>query len=146
MGLPFELVTFIGSTLIGGLLKIFASKSKAKSDRELAMITIMGKQGELYKQAREYDNKGFQWTKRIIALSCTFSIIVAPIFLGAFMPQMPVWVGYTEMVNGFWPFTSDATVVKWTELNGLVITPLYTHLMSSIIGMYFGGSLATDKR
>jgi hypothetical protein len=29
----------------------------------------------------------------------------------------------------------------WKPLEGLVITPLDTHVVSSIIGLYFGGSL-----
>lgn len=145
MGIPFELITFIGSTLIGGLLRVFSTRSQAKADRELALVALIGKQGDLYKAAREFDNKGFRFTRRIIAISSTFAIVVLPVILGAFMPDMPIWIGYTEMKSGFWPFTDSTDVTKWTQMSGIVITPFHTHLMSSIVGMYFGGSIASRK-
>lgn len=146
MGIPFELITLLGSTVISGVLKIFAAKSKAKNDKELAMVAMMGKQGQLYKEAREFDNKGFRFTRRIIAILCTISIVVLPIVLGALIPAMPIWFGYTEIDPGFWPFTSDVNVVEWVKMDGIVITPFHTHIFSSIIGMYFGGSLTGDRR
>ena len=55
---------------------------------------------------------------------------------------MPIYVGYTETVQqGFWIFASDTDMTQWKPLSGLVITPLDTHVVSSIIGLYFGGSL-----
>ena len=55
---------------------------------------------------------------------------------------MPIFVGYVETVSqGFWIFGSDMDMTQWKPLSGLVITPLDTHVVSSIIGLYFGGSL-----
>jgi len=38
-------------------------------------------------------------------------------------------------------FIPEKEVMKWIELEGLVITPLDTNLVGAIVGMYFGGSL-----
>ena len=55
---------------------------------------------------------------------------------------MPIYVGYTEAItNGWWIFSSSTDVTQWKPMVGLVITPLDTHVVSSIIGLYFGGSL-----
>jgi hypothetical protein len=37
-------------------------------------------------------------------------------------------------------------VVEWKQLKGLVITPLDTHLVSAIVGLYFGASIVKNAR
>ena len=73
---------------------------------------------------------------------CVLAIIVLPKLAPFIDPNMPVYVGYVETVQqGFWLFSSDVDMTQWKPLNGLVITPLDTHVVSSIIGLYFGCSL-----
>ncbi|MEM9227285.1 MAG: hypothetical protein AAGA45_04900, partial [Verrucomicrobiota bacterium] len=58
----------------------------------------------------------------------------------------PISIGVIDQprhVPGFWFFSSDTEETQWLELKGLVLTPLDTHLLSAIIGLYFGGSLAS---
>ena len=70
------------------------------------------------------------------------SILVIPKLAPFIDPTMPIYVGYTETVSqGFWIFGTDMDMTQWKPLSGLVITPLDTHVVSSIIGLYFGGSL-----
>ena len=97
-------------------------------------------QQKAVKDAREYDNKGFQWTRRIIALTAIFAIVVFPKVIAVFFPEIPVTVGYTEFRPGFM-FIPEKEVMQWKALQGLVITPLDTNLVGAIVGMYFGGSL-----
>jgi hypothetical protein len=78
----------------------------------------------------------------VIALSAIFAIIVWPKF--APLLQVDVVVGWTEFHPGFlWMEGKD--VVEWKAMTGLVLTPLDTHLVSAIAGLYFGGSLAGHK-
>ena len=42
-------------------------------------------------------------------------------------------------------FTEGKEVLTWHVAKGFVITPLDTHLVSAIIGLYFGGSLAGHR-
>ena len=42
-----------------------------------------------FKQAREYENTGFQWTRRIIALS-SFAIVVLPKLMPLISPDAHV--------------------------------------------------------
>ena len=46
-----------------------------------------------------------------------------------------------QMASGKNVVLEGRDIVQWKEMVGLVITPLDTHLMSAIIGLYFGGSL-----
>ena len=48
---------------------------------------------------------------------------------------------WTEFKGGFWFLIDKQEVYMDRLFNGVVITPLDTHLMSAIIGLYFGGSL-----
>jgi len=93
------------------------------------------------KAARDVKDKGFQWTRRIIALTSVFAIVVLPKLVAVYYPAVDVTVGYTNFQPGFWFFKEGRDVFEWITFQGLVITQLDTNLVSAIIGMYFGGSL-----
>ena len=52
-----------------------------------------------------------------------------------------VWLTWTELSRGFFFLIEQKEIVMDKEFFGVVITPLDTHLMSAIVGLYFGGSL-----
>ena len=86
-------------------------------------------------------DKGFAWTRRIIALVSVLAIVVLPKLVAVYYPLVDVTVGYTNWNPGFWFFREGRDVFEWITFQGLVITQLDTNLVSAIIGMYFGGSL-----
>ena len=90
------------------------------------------------------NDKHFAWTRRLIALSAVFSIIVLPKLVAVFYPEVGVYVGYTEIQTGFFDFMfgPGEEVVKWKYAQGFVITPLDTHIVSAIVGLYFGAGFA----
>ena len=141
MGFPFEIITMLGSTVLGGVMSIWADSRKAKEDQQKLLITRGEFEMKAIKAARDNKDKGFQWTRRIIALTAVFSIVVLPKLVAVFAPAVDVTVGYTVFHPGFLFFTSDREVFEWITFKGLVITQLDTNLVSAIIGMYFGGSL-----
>ena len=139
-GLPVEMITMLGSSILGGVMSIWGQSIKAKQ-AEQKMLLARGKfQMEAIEKARQYDNKGFQWTRRIIALTAVFFIIAFPKLVPVFF-DTSVFLTWTEFTNGFWFLIEKKEIVMDTEFFGVVITPLDTHLMSEIIGLYFGGSL-----
>ena len=97
------------------------------------------------KAARDVKDKGFQWTRRIIALTSIFAIVLLQKLVAGYYPDVNVTVGYTIWNPGFWFFTEGKEVFDWVTFEGLVITQLDTNLVSAIIGMYFGGSLVKGK-
>ena len=71
-GLPVEMITMLGSSVLGGVMSIWGQSIKAKQ-AEQKMLLARGKfQMEAIEKARKYDNPGFQWTRRIIALTAVF--------------------------------------------------------------------------
>ena len=140
--MPFEMITMLGSTVLGGVMSIWSQSIKAKQAEQKLLIQRADVQMKGFKEAREYENVGFQWTRRIIALTAIFAIIVLPKILPLVSPDAHVIVGYTEWKPGFL-FFEGKDVMNWVPMahKGIVITPLDTNLVSAIIGLYFGGSL-----
>ena len=141
MGFPFEIITMLGSTLLSSVLSIWSQSRKAKADEQQLLITRGEFQMKAIEAARSNTDKGFQWTRRIIALVSVLAIVVLPKMVAVFYPDVDVTVGYTNWQPGFWFFKEGREVFEWITFKGLVITQLDTNLVSAIIGMYFGGSL-----
>ena len=133
----------LGSTLLSSLLSIWSQSRKAKAEEQKLLIT----RGEFEMKAKKQslDNglkdQGFAWTRRIIALTAIFAIVLLPKLVAVFYPMVDVTVGYTNWRPGFMFFREGREVFEWITFQGLVITQLDTNLVSAIIGMYFGGSL-----
>ena len=139
-GLPVEMITMLGSSLLGGFMSIWGQSIKAKQ-AEQKMLLARGKfQMESIEKARQYDNKGFQWTRRIIALTAVFFIIVWPKIVPVFF-DVSVFLTWTELSRGFFFLIEQKELLVDRKFAGVVITPMDTHLMSAIVGLYFGGSL-----
>ena len=142
MGIPFEMITMLGSTVLGGVMSIWSQSIKAKQAEQKLLLQRAEVQTAAFKESREYENTGFQWTRRIIALTAIFAIVVLPKILPLIDPQAQVIVGYLEFKPGFL-FFEGKEVMQWIPMaaRGIVITPLDTNLVAAITGLYFGGSL-----
>ena len=136
------MITMLGSTVLGGVMSIWSQSIEAKQAEQKLLIQRADVQMKGFKEAREYGNIGFQWTRRIIALTAVFAIVLFPKLLPLLDPEANVIVGYLEFKPGFL-FFEGKEVLKWEVLSarGLVLTPLDTNLVSAIVGLYFGGSL-----
>ena len=141
MGFPFEIITMLGSTVLSSVLSIWSQSRKAKADEQKLLNTRGEFEMKAIKAARDVKDKGFQWTRRIIALTAVFAIVLLPKLVAVYYPMVDVTVGYTNWQPGFWFFKDGREVFEWITFQGLVITQLDTNLVSAIIGMYFGGSL-----
>ena len=126
-GLPVEMITMLGSSVLGGVMTIWGQ-------------SITAIQMEAIESARKYENPGFQWTRRIIALTAVFFIIVWPKIVPVFF-DVSVFLTWTEFSRGFFFLIEQKEMLVDRQFAGVVITPMDTHLMASIIGLYFGGSL-----
>ena len=138
--LPVEMIQMLGSSLLGGFMSIWSQSIKAKQYEQKMLLARADNQMKHIKAARSYENKGFQFTRRIIALTSVFFIIAWPKIVPVFF-DTSVWLTWTEFTRGFLFLIEKKEIVMDKEFFGVVITPLDTHLMSAIIGLYFGGSL-----
>ena len=145
-GIPLELVTMLGSSLLGGFMTIWSQNMKSKQEAFQRAIDGLAAQSKATDEARRYENKGFQLTRRVIALSAIGAVIVWPKVVPVFWPDMPVIVGWTEWNPGFLFLTEGEEATVWKAMKGLVITPLDTHLVSAITGLYFGASMVKNAK
>jgi len=140
-GLPLELITMLGSTVLGGVMSIWGQSIKAKQAQNEMLLQRAEFNRGAVDEARNAgkNDKHFAWTRRLIALSAVFSIIVLPKLVAVFYPEVNVIVGYTEVEGGIlnWLLGANETV-RWQAASGFVITPLDTHIVSAIVGLYFG--------
>lgn len=136
----------VGSGLLSGVMTIWSQSQKAKQDAFQRAISGLAAKSKATYLARRYENKGFQITRRIIALSAVAAIIIWPKIVSVFWPDIEVTVGYTQWNPGFLFLTEGQEIIKWQAFKGLVITPLDTHLLSAIVGMYFGASMVKNAR
>ena len=139
-GLPVEMITMLGSILLGGVMSIWSQSIKAKQEEQKMLLARAETQMSFIEKARTYDNKGFQWTRRIIALTAVFMVIAYPKLVPVLF-DIPVILTWTEFTNGFLFLIEKKEILMDKSFAGVVITPLDTHLMSAIVGLYFGGSL-----
>jgi len=141
-GLPLELITMLFSTVLGGVMSIMGQRMKAQQEQQKMLMERANFNAKQVNAAREAGktDKHFAWTRRLIALSAVFSIIVLPKLVAVWYPEIPVLVGYSEMQTGFFKtlFGNGTEVIKWQTAQGFVITPLDTHIVSAIVGLYFG--------
>lgn len=145
-GIPLELITMLGSSLLGGFMTMWSQNMKAKHEAFQRAIDGLAAQSKATDEARRYENKGFQVTRRIIALSAIGAIIVWPKVVPVFWPDLPVIVGWTEWNPGFLFFSEGTEDTVWKSMKGLVLTPLDTHLVSAIVGLYFGASMVKNAK
>ena len=109
-GLPVEMLTMLGSSLLGGMMTIWGQKAKERANQQ-KMLLARGKfQMDEINKAREFDNKGFQWTRRIIALTAVFFIIAFPKLVPVFT-DVNVVLTWTEFEPGFWFLIDKKEVV-----------------------------------
>ena len=139
-GLPVEMITMLGSSVLGGVMSLWSQSIKAKQEQQKLLMTRAKFQMDEIDKARKFDNKGFQFTRRIIALTAVFFIIAFPKLVPVFT-DTSVILTWTQIQPGFWFLIEQKEIVMDGLFNGVIITPLDTHLMSAIIGLYFGGSL-----
>lgn len=143
--MPLELITLLISTVISAVLRIMAQRQENAHARHKDLLAAFGKEAEERKEIRESENEHFAWTRRVIALSTIMSVIVLPKVAALLMPHIPVIVGYTEMTSSgiFW---RSAEAMVWSVGYGIFITPLDTHLVAAVAGLYFGGSVSPGFR
>ena len=145
MPIPLELITLAASFIASSFTTMASTSMKNKQVLFEHAITRGDTQAKLYDAAasRGGGQKGFQLTRRIIALSIIGSIIFSTMIAPIIFPDLPITVGLSEQTGGFWFFSDPKEVFNWHTFNGgVVMTPLMTHSATAIIGFFFGNQIA----
>lgn len=146
INIPTELITMLAGGVFSAVTALWSQSQKQRIERDQLLMQRDAALIESVRVAREYGavNKKFEWTRRTIAIAAVFAVIILPKLAAIFCPDLPIFVGYTQLTGGFLFFTDPHDTTKWKALSGLVVTPLDTHLVAAIIGMYFGGSVVKN--
>ena len=136
-----ELISMLGSTVLGGVMSIMAQKGQAEAERPKMLMQRADFAAKQTDKARDVKDAHTKHTRRWIALMCVFSIIVVPIVAPIFTDVNVAYQIITEMESGWWIFGSTYETSYFEEGNTIFITNLQSHTIFSIIGLYFGGSL-----
>jgi len=152
-----SLVIGVASMVFGWIAKLIAMKMQGNKELREAELKALNAKAQVTKDAREYNNTGFQFTRRFIAAVLTICVValplMAPLWYQYTYPidvinsgmEPSIWFGYNIVDKGFWPFTSDATITQWKEFKGLVITPWHTDMFAWVMGMYFGNRMGNGR-
>ena len=109
--------------------------------RHEMLMAKVGAETKRVDAARNYKDKGYSFTRRCIALASIGAIIVLPIVAGIIDPTVPVSYGYAMSgEQGLLMFSNPVEGLKWATGTGIVLTPMHTHLVAAIAGLYFGAS------
>jgi hypothetical protein len=140
--MPSELLSLFGSSLFGSLMRVWSFSTIARHRERLLALHRRGANPAVGPDTpRSSKYFGASWTRRLIALTAVFFVIAFPKLLAVWKPDLLISIGYPQMEDGFLFFSSAGEKIRWVQLKGLVITPLDTHLLSAIVGLYFGSSL-----
>ena len=139
--IPMELISMLGSTVLGGVMSIMAQKGQAEAERQKMLMQRADFAAKQTDKARDVKDAHTKHTRRWIALMCVFSIIVVPIVAPIFTDVNVAYQIVTEMESGWWIFGSTYETSYFEQGNTIFITNLQSHTIFSIIGLYFGGSL-----
>lgn len=126
--IPLEIITMGASAVIGGVLKMMDRKA-AREDRLLSAL----KEGD---QLRMNVPEGMMLTRRFIAITIVMAVMVLPKVAALF--GSPVVYGSEVSSSFLWGMFGTAPFIEWYTVGGMPITPMDTHSLAAVIGLYFG--------
>ena len=135
-----ELITMLGSSVLGGVMTLWSKSMENKRQQTELMLQRSKQQETQTENARRM--VGFHWTRRILALGAFFFLCAWPKIVCVVWPEIPVWVSWTDVDPGFLFFKDAHEVISWKPMTGVVITPLDNSLMSAIIGFFLGNQVS----
>jgi len=138
LGLPIEAVSMLGSTVLGGLMKIAAQRMADKAAEQKMLIARNLQIEEGINNAAQRDNTdGGNYIRRLIALLALIGGL-GIVFMAPMMQEVTnVPIQVTEGWKFLW-FDFTNTVTKYVQLEGYVTPEWLPVAIMNIIGFYYG--------
>ena len=138
-GLPIEAISMLGSTLLGGVMKMWGQAQADKAEQHKMLLQKNDQIEKGVEAASQMQNPNAAWVRRFIVVSSMLAGI-GIVFLAP-MLSMPTNVPI-EVTEGFkflfLDFTETNTVYK--QLDGFVTPEWLPVAIMNIIGFYFGSA------
>lgn len=129
--IPLEIMTMGSSAVLGGLLKAM----DRRAERDLRLIEALNK--DTRERLIQDVPMTVQWTRRAMALIIVCSVMVLPKV--AAMMGYEVNYGTASEQSLLWGLFGDSQRVIWYVAGGVPVTPMDTHSLAAVVGLYFGG-------
>ena len=143
MAFPIQLITMGAGFVASAVTTLMSNALKNRAEIMKLAITRGEAQAKIYEGVRSVKNKGFSWTRRTIALGVIGSVIFATMIAPFIWPETQITVGLTEYKPGFWFLTEGRDAITWYTLpKGVVITPVFSHMIYAITGLFFGNQVS----
>jgi hypothetical protein len=143
--MTWEMINLFGSAGLGAIMQIMGAKANAQAEMMKNLTANHKLEEESRDKVRNNTNSFFMMTRRIIVLSCIFSIIIVPT-LAPLISDVPIYI-QTEVVTGsdWLIFDTRNTSYSWHEVEGIAILDWHKNIILSIVSMYVGSSIAKAK-
>ena len=143
-GLPVEAISMLGSTALGGVMKMWSQSQADKAEQHKMMLQANQQVQEGIDSARAYQNPNAAWIRRFIVVTAMLAGI-GIVFMAPLLNQVtniPVEVTHgSKFLFGI--FDSTHTVTEYLTLEGWVTPEWLPVSIMNIIGFYFGSAAMT---
>jgi len=124
---------------MGLLFKAISMYMDNKRHMHAALTGQLEAERDERKSIRASVSKGFAWTRRIIALSVVGAYVGPKIWALAYGdPRMPMAYCYYQTKGLLFNLFSKSPALACQELPIISVTPLDSHLLFAVVGLYFG--------
>ena len=140
--IPLPVITYVLSTGISAFFKYINARSEAKEQQHNRLINLATHNESSQQHRLSIANKDFRWTRRFLAVSAWSVYWGAKLAVMFGLAAVPIIYGEpTTIHHGFWIFGWTEEVMTFVPVAGVPFTSFDYHMLSAIVGSYFGSSL-----
>lgn len=135
-----ELLSMMGGSLSGFVMKLIASQAQAQRDQLESMLKKQNAADDSADRAAKRTGQAGVIVRRTIALCTLFAVIFAPFILAFFNEPVTIQADPKGGLFGFLFGNVFSRGNGWIELQGYVLLPEVRQTMLALVGFYFGSS------
>lgn len=140
-GLPVEAMSMLGSTALGGIMKMWSQSQADKAEQHKMMLQANQQVQDTVDSARAYQNPNAAWIRRFIVVTAMLSgigiVFLAPLMGHVTNIPMETTTGSKYL---FGIIDNTRVVTEYLTLDGWVTPEWLPVAIMNIIGFYFGSA------
>lgn len=137
-----ELLTTLGGSVAGFVMKLMAIRSQQSADiLKLAIERNNQAEASVNSAAERVSVTAGRFVRRAIVLAILFAVVFVP-FLAPLLGLPVVVEGEKSGASVLWGLISEAPTLVYTEIHGVLLIPELRQVLLAIVGFYFGTASA----